>query len=277
MLLSQRQAGLVQGEFLPADLLQGRQDLRRRGRRALAVGSVTPERGEGRDGEVEAAVGGAAEAQAELGQFGEFRRDAEGLGGFEPVEVRGRRRSAPVRERELHAVQLRLEFALEHLGVDLVAAHLDRPRRAEGRAMEFRDRPARRGFGRFGGRGVALREEGDRGAHGEHEGRDGIAARPAFVGAARAHVFQEGAGRAAVFAIGLGDEDRGQQAGDGQAQGDGDGRAEHPGVEGFGFPQGPTRPGQGRQKGPAQGQGGQFAQPAMPAGGDGQMEPPEAA
>ena len=47
------------------------------------------------------------------GTFGEFRRDAEGLGRFELIEIRGRRRSAPVRERELHAVHFRLEFALE--------------------------------------------------------------------------------------------------------------------------------------------------------------------
>ena len=158
-----------------------------------------------------------------------------------------------MREREFHAVHLRLEFALEQLGVDLIAAHLDRPGRAEGGSMEFGDRPARGSFVRVGGHDLTAREEGDHRADGEYEGRKRVATRPAFLDIARAHELQEGAGGAAVFAISLRDEDRGHQSDHGQTEGDGHGGAKDPGVEGLGFAQGPAGPDQGGQEGPGQG------------------------
>ena len=87
-----------------------------------------------------------------------------------------------------------------------------------------------------------------------------------------AHELEEGAGRAAIFAISLRHDDRGEQADHGQGQGNRDPDPEDPGVEGLDLSDIPAGPNQGGQKGPGEGDGRQFAQPSMPTGGDGHLE-----
>ena len=139
MALGQGEVLLVEFQLGPADLRERGLELFRRGVRQFARWSVAPEVGQGSDGDVVHAVRGCAQLQGELDGLGEFLGDAERLGGLEVVEVGGRRGFTPVREREFHAVDLGLELALQDLGVDIAAAHLDGPCRAKGGAVQFGD------------------------------------------------------------------------------------------------------------------------------------------
>ena len=115
-----------------------------------------------------------------------------------------------MRERELDAIDLGLEFALKDLRVDIATAHLDGPGRAERRAVDFRDGMAGgrlRGF--FRGK-FWTREKSHHRAHRQGDGRPRVAASPGLGLVGGAHELEERAGRATIFAISLRDDDRGQ-------------------------------------------------------------------
>ena len=243
--LGESQVLLVEFELLPADLRERGLKLLRRRVRQLARRTVTPEVRQGRDGDVIHAARSGAQLERKLDRIGELLGDTERLDGLEVIEVGGRGGLAPMRERELHAIDLGFELALEDLRIDVAAAHLHRPSRAERRAVQFGDGMAGRTFrGVFRGE-VRMREESHHRAQRQDDRRPRVAAAPGLGLVGGAHELEECAGRAAIFAISLRDDDRGQQPDHGQGQRDGDPDPEDPSVKGLDLSEAPTGPGQG--------------------------------
>ena len=272
MALGEGEVLLVQLQLLPAHLRERGLDLPGGRVGPLAGGSVAPEVRQRRHGDVIHPVGRFAQLQRELRQVGEFGRDAEGLGRLEVIEVGGHRGLPPMRERELDAVDLGLELALEGLGVDVAAAHLDRPGGAERGAVQFGDLATGGGLRGFFDGEFRAGQESDHRPERQDDAGPGVAAAPGLVLIGRTRELEERPGGAAVLAVRLRHEDRCHQADHRQGQGNRDADPEDPGVEGLGLAEAPAGPEQGGQKGPGKGDGRQFAQPGMPTGGDGQMK-----